>query len=143
MFNAVIVLVSHLVDPQHSNDEIALAKVELALRMIQTMSRNHAFAARAHSFLQRVLDYTAQSTRQRQRNKDEGTAGDVCPLQELELPPEMQGSPAIFPNINAFFGLSDDMTSGIDLYQGRVHVDARDSAFAPWSFNDQWFSTLS
>lgn len=139
VFNAVIVLVSHLVDPQHANDEIALAKVELALRMIQTMSQNHAFAARAHSFLQRVLDYTVQSTAQQQRRRDEGTPGLIFPLQESELAPEMQYFGAAIPNMNAFFGLSDDMTSGIDLYQGRPHVDARDNALSPWSFNDQWF----
>jgi len=132
VFNAVIVLVSHLVDPQHSDDKAALAKVELALHMIQAMSRNHAFAARAHSFLQRVLDYAVQSAALRQRRRDDGA--DAVPLQEFELPPEMHGFPATFPHMNAFFGLSDDMSGGLDLYQS----GARDN---PWSLNEQqWYN---
>jgi hypothetical protein len=137
VFNAVIVLVSHLVDPLHSNDKIALAKVELALHMIQTMSRNHAFAARAHSFLQRVLDYTYQSAAQRQGNRDDTMVGDIFPLPPLELPTEMQDDPTAVPNIQTYFGLPDDITNGLDLYQGRL--DVKDHALAPWSFNDQWF----
>lgn len=138
VFNAVIVLVSHLVDPLHSNDKMALAKVELALHMIQTMSRNHAFAARAHSFLQRVLDYTYQSAAQRQGDRDEAMVGDMLfPLQASELPPEMQDDPTTVPNIQAYFGLPDDITNGLDLYQGRF--DGKQHPLAPWSFNDQWF----
>lgn len=137
LFNAVIVLVSHLVDPLHSNDKLALAKVELALHMIQSMSRNHAFAARAHSFLQRVLDYTYQSAAHRQGNRDEGMSGDVFPFQGLELPPEMQDDTTSVPNIHSYFGLSDDITNGLDLFQGRL--DVKDHALPPWSFNDQWF----
>jgi hypothetical protein len=127
VFNAVIVLVSHLVDPLHSNDKMALAKVELALHMIQTMSRNHAFAARAHSFLQRVLDYTYQSANKRQGNQDEAMVGDMSfPFQASELPPEMQDDPTTIPNMHAYFGIPDDIINS-------------HHPLAPWSFNDQWF----
>lgn len=138
MFNAVIVLVSHLVDPAHSSDKIALAKVELALHMIQTMSRNHAFAARAYSFLQRILDYTYQSAAQRQGSRADAMVGDMFPLQQaVELPPEMQDDPTTVPNMHTYFGFPDDMTNGLDLYQRRF--DVKDNPLAPWSFNDQWF----
>lgn len=136
VFNAVIVLVSHLVDPLHSKDHIALAKVELALQMIQSMSRNHAFAARAHSFLKRVLDYAYQSVAQREGNRNEAMVCEMFPFQAPELLPEMH-DPAALPNVHAYLGLPDGITNGLDLYQGMF--DVRDHPLAPWSFNDQWF----
>ncbi|KAL1878547.1 hypothetical protein VTK73DRAFT_7888 [Phialemonium thermophilum] len=138
LFNAVIVLVSHLADPLHSNDRVALAKVELALHMIQTMSRNHAFAARAHSFLQKVLNYTYQSAAQRQANRDEGMVGNVFSSQTTEMPTEMQYDAALLANVRPFMNLPDDISGSLEYYQGR---DPRDqtAALAPWSFNDQWF----
>jgi hypothetical protein len=137
VFNAVIVLVSHLVDPLHSKDQIALAKVELALQMIQSMSYNHAFAARAHSFLKRVLDYAYQSAAQREGQRDDAMVGDMFALQPSELPPEMQDDPTAVTNVHTYFGLPDEITNGLELYQGMF--DVKDHPLAPWSFNDQWF----
>ncbi|KAB5578038.1 fungal-specific transcription factor domain-containing protein [Coniochaeta sp. 2T2.1] len=137
LFNAVIVLVSHLADPVHSNDRTALAKVELALRMIQSMSRNHAFAARAHSFLQRVLDHTCQPTTQRHGQREEDVLGNILPLPSFDLPAEMQDVLPSAANMHASFGIPEEMANGPDLFQGRF--DAKDFALAPWSFDDQWF----
>nr|UBX54572.1 fungal specific transcription factor domain [Aspergillus sp.] len=55
LFNSAIILVSHIIDPAHSHDEHALAKVGQALRMMRAMASDHSFAQRAYSFLQQLL----------------------------------------------------------------------------------------
>ncbi|KAL4888670.1 fungal-specific transcription factor domain-containing protein [Aspergillus ambiguus] len=66
LFNAVIVLVSHVVDPTYSNDKPALSRVDKALHMIKAMADNHSFAHRAYTFLQRMLDYMHRAMASRQ-----------------------------------------------------------------------------
>jgi hypothetical protein len=56
VFNAILILVSHVVDPAYHNDKSALAQLDTALSMIKSMSRNHIFAQKAYSFLQQLLD---------------------------------------------------------------------------------------
>ncbi len=139
MFNAVIVLVSHIVDPPYSNDKAALAKVELALHMIQTMSSNHAFAERAYSFLHKLLSYMHQSIAPRQDRDEEALLGDILTTQPAgELPADAPDDPNAVPNLHTFFGLTDDLANSLGLYLNRF--DGKDPAEGPWSFNDQWFT---
>jgi hypothetical protein len=55
VFNAILILVSHVVDPAYHNDRAALSSLDAALAMIKAMSSNHTFAQKAYSFLQQLL----------------------------------------------------------------------------------------
>ncbi len=55
MFNAILIIVSHVVDPDYVGDRNALGHLDQAVQMIRQMSANHLCAQRAYSFLQQLL----------------------------------------------------------------------------------------
>jgi hypothetical protein len=61
VFNAILVIVSHLVNPSYRNDKAALAQLDKAMGMINRMSKSHAVAKRAYVFLQQLLSYMDKS----------------------------------------------------------------------------------
>lgn len=68
VFNAILIIVSHIVDPQYVEDRNALMRLDQAVNMIRQMSTNHLCAQRAFSFLQQLLallDKTMPEYRQR------------------------------------------------------------------------------
>jgi hypothetical protein len=140
VFNAVIVLVSHIIDPPNFNDKAALAKVELALEMIRTMASNHSFADRAYSFLQQVLGYMHQSvaTNRQDRGYDP-MAGDVFPVQPAgDFTMQVQHEPNPQLNLSSFLGIADDLAYSLGLPIGTL--EARDMSDGPWSFSDLCFN---
>ncbi|KAH8692606.1 fungal-specific transcription factor domain-containing protein [Talaromyces proteolyticus] len=56
LFNAILIIASHVVHPEYRNDKEALAHLEEGMRMIGQMSANHTTAQRAHIFLRQLLD---------------------------------------------------------------------------------------
>jgi hypothetical protein len=68
VFNAILIIFSHIVDPQYVEDRNALMRLDQAVNMIRQMSANHLCAQRAFSFLQQLLallDKTMPEDRQR------------------------------------------------------------------------------
>lgn len=55
MFNAILVIVSHVIDPSFRDDRVALERLDKAMYMINRMSRSHSCAQRAYLFLQQLL----------------------------------------------------------------------------------------
>ncbi len=55
MFNAILIIVSHVVDPEYVDDRNALTHLDQAVQMIRQMSANHLCAQRAYSFLRQLL----------------------------------------------------------------------------------------
>jgi Fungal specific transcription factor domain len=73
VFNAILILVSHVVDPAYHNDRPCLAQLDTALAMIKAMSSNHTFAQKAYSFLQQLLSCMDKSLPMAARRWSEGT----------------------------------------------------------------------
>ncbi|RFU31729.1 hypothetical protein B7463_g4592, partial [Scytalidium lignicola] len=57
LFNAILVVISHVVDPAYRDDKEALRQLDFAMAMIKRMSTNHDSAQRAYLFLQQLLGY--------------------------------------------------------------------------------------
>jgi hypothetical protein len=55
VFNAILIIFSHIVDPQYVDDRNALMHLDQAVNMIRQMSANHLCAQRAFGFLQQLL----------------------------------------------------------------------------------------
>lgn len=139
MFNAVIVLVSHVVDPAYSNDRAALAKVDTALHMIKTMSNNHAFAQRAYSFLQQVLGYMHQSIAVCLDKEDQVLTGALPPTPPTgTLAADIQDDAEPIPNLHALFGFTQDLTNNLEIHL--ENFGTRGLVQEPWSFSDQLFN---
>ncbi|EED19737.1 conserved hypothetical protein [Talaromyces stipitatus ATCC 10500] len=56
LFNAILIIASHVVVPEFRDDKETLAHLEDGMRMIAQMSANHTTARRAHIFLRQLLD---------------------------------------------------------------------------------------
>ncbi|KAI9750735.1 MAG: hypothetical protein M4579_006336 [Chaenotheca gracillima] len=61
LFNAILILVSEVIDVSYKVDKTTLACLDSALNMIKSMSSDHSFAQRAYSFLQQLLTYVNKS----------------------------------------------------------------------------------
>ncbi|EEA27292.1 hypothetical protein TMatcc_004420 [Talaromyces marneffei ATCC 18224] len=68
LFNAILIIASHVVDPEFRDDKEALAHLEDGMRMIAQMSANHTTARRAHIFLRQLLDLVEKVLPQQSRN---------------------------------------------------------------------------
>jgi salicylate hydroxylase len=55
VLNAILVFVSHVIDPAFRDDRVALERLDKAMYMINQMSRSHSCAQRAYLFLQELL----------------------------------------------------------------------------------------
>jgi hypothetical protein len=56
VFNAILIIASHVVDPDYRDDKQALSNLEQGMCMIRQMSANHACAQRAYVFLRQLVD---------------------------------------------------------------------------------------
>ncbi|KAK4081293.1 transcriptional regulator family: Fungal Specific TF [Trichoderma aggressivum f. europaeum] len=68
VFTSILIIVSHVVDPDFQDDRSALVHLDQAVNMIRQMSVNHLCAQRAYAFLQQllgVLDRTMPEDRRR------------------------------------------------------------------------------
>jgi hypothetical protein len=61
VFNAILIIASHVVDPEFRDDREALTHLEQGMYMIRQMSANHTSAQRAHLFLRQLLDLVENS----------------------------------------------------------------------------------
>jgi hypothetical protein len=61
VFNAILIVVSHVVDPEYRDDKDALAQLDHAMQMIRQMSTNHLCAQRAYTFLHQLLGFMDSS----------------------------------------------------------------------------------
>ncbi|RFU79707.1 hypothetical protein TARUN_2513 [Trichoderma arundinaceum] len=55
LFTSILIIVSHVVDPEFQYDRSALMHLDQAVNMIRQMSVNHLCAQRAYAFLQQLL----------------------------------------------------------------------------------------
>ncbi|KAJ5160602.1 uncharacterized protein N7482_007606 [Penicillium canariense] len=137
LFNAVIVLVSHIVDPQNAHDRTALDKVDEALHMINAMSSNHSFAQWAYSFLQQLLGYLHQSTGAQQPQPMTIPQSSI-PLRQSTGSMASQtavnrGSEEL-QDLHALFGLAQDLTVDLETQFGILDPGISESF---WAFDDE------
>ncbi|KAM0521358.1 hypothetical protein ACHAPE_002838 [Trichoderma viride] len=57
LFTSILIIVSHVVDPEFRDDRSALMHLDQAVTMIRQMSGNHLCAQRAYAFLQQLLGF--------------------------------------------------------------------------------------
>ncbi|KAL7807135.1 fungal-specific transcription factor domain-containing protein [Trichoderma aethiopicum] len=72
LFTSILIIVSHVVDPDFQDDRTALMHLDQAVNMIRQMSVNHLCAQRAYAFLQQLLgllDQTMPEDRRRSLNR--------------------------------------------------------------------------
>lgn len=112
MFNAILIIVSHVVDPEYVDDRSALHHLDQAVHMIRQMSVNHLCAQRAYHFLQqllKLLDQTMPDDRQRpmDRSTSAGAAAETTMRQEQSA-----------GQVGASSEAAEDMmqTEGLDLW---------------------------
>lgn len=119
VFNAVVVLVSHIVDPAYSHDRLALAKVDMALHMVQAMSNNHAFAQRAFTFLQQLLGYMHSALSMPQYEIATNGNSTFTPISPGPAQPFQAGTGLVgnaAPSLHSLFGLTQDLTDNLESY---------------------------
>lgn len=131
-----MILVSHVVDPAYSNDKVVLAKVDIALHMIKTLSNNHAFAQRAYVFLQQLLSYKDKSIRVRTETENSLLPLTTQPIDTIVTGINNDAEP--IPDLYALFGFTQDLADDL----GSHLEDFDDRGISGWTrtFNDQLFS---
>ncbi|KAL6872278.1 FAD/NAD(P)-binding domain-containing protein [Trichoderma longibrachiatum] len=83
LFTSILIIVSHVVDPDFQDDRTALMHLDQAVNMIRQMSVNHLCAQRAYAFLQQLLGLLDQTM-----PEDRRRSLDRCSTP----PPAMTGS---------------------------------------------------
>lgn len=90
VFNAILIIASHVVDPDFRDDKEALAHLEDGMRMIAQMSANHTTARRAHIFLRQLLDLVEKALPQQSRNlartASSSTTSSMAPQTQPSVP---------------------------------------------------------
>ncbi|EEU35502.1 uncharacterized protein NECHADRAFT_88762 [Fusarium vanettenii 77-13-4] len=127
LFNAVVALVSSVIRTAHHQESPALAKVENALDMIKEMSSNHAFAKRALTFLQGLLQCMHQSLH------SSGSCANLPPsLTPMPVPLALPTE--AFPGLHSLFGY----TRGIahDLQTQLESFESGNFAESTWTLDD-------
>ncbi|KAL1863849.1 hypothetical protein VTK73DRAFT_6349 [Phialemonium thermophilum] len=148
LFNAILVIVSHVVDPEFRDDRSALRHLEQAMHMIRQMSANHLCAQRAYTFLQQLLgllDKTLPDDRQRFSSQAERNSTP---------PPFMMGDAALgvggggsgapedmmVPDLWSLWGATQDLT--IDLGSQLEMHSSLGSAMWSWGGQDAGASVV-
>lgn len=96
LFNAILVVVSHVVDPHHRDDKLALRRLDEAMSMINRMSISQACAQRAYLFLQQLLSYMDKSISEHQHQPARTTPA-LHPTQQAQPPQQQQQGPGPGP----------------------------------------------
>lgn len=116
VFNAILIIVSHVVHPEFKNDKTALIHLEEAVRMIRQISANHSCAQRAYAFLQQLLgllDKTLVESRPllTPRPERQSTSCTMADNASEEL-----GDAALWSFWDATQDLTSNLGSQLDLY---------------------------
>lgn len=90
MFNAILIVASHVVDPEFREDKEALAHLEEGMRMIGQMSANHTTARRAHIFLRQLLDLVEKVLPQ--YNRKSARTSSLSATSSSSMAPQTQGT---------------------------------------------------
>jgi salicylate hydroxylase len=121
VFNAILIIVSHVVDPEFQEDQTALAYLEQAMNMIRQMSVNHFCAQRAYTFLQQLLgllDKTLPHDRQRIRTRSD--LNSISPSIRASVVVDNNPSEELNTDLWSFWGATQDLTmdlgSQLDLH---------------------------
>jgi salicylate hydroxylase len=121
VFNAILIIVSHVVDPEFQEDQTALTYLEEAMHMIRQMSVNHFCARRAYTFLQQLLqllDKTLPHDRQRIRTRTERNS--IPPSVRESVMADNSPSEELNTDLWSFWGATQDLTmdlgSQLDLH---------------------------
>jgi salicylate hydroxylase len=139
VFNAILIIVSHVVDPEFQEDQTALTYLEEAMHMIRQMSVNHFCARRAYTFLQQLLellDKTLPHDRQRIRTRTERNS--IPPSVRESVMADNSPSEELNTDLWSFWGATQDLTmdlgSQLDLHS--------DLGPAMWSWDVQHSGSL-
>jgi hypothetical protein len=144
VFNAILVVVSHVVDPIYRDDKFALSHLDHAMSMINRMSISHACAERAYFFLQQLLSYMDKSLFVDRHSQNSTAPPHVSPWSQQSQPPPSSAT-ATLPGQNDdlqptqnhadFFALLD-VTQGLAENLGS-HLESHEAmGSGMWSWMD-------
>ena len=143
MFNAILVVLCHVIDPIYRGDKIALSRLDYGMSMINRMSISHACAQRAYSFLQQLLNYMDKSVFvDRHTQILAGLPHAPSWSQQSQLPPS--STSATLPEQNAEFQPTPyaDFFALLDVTQGLAenlgsHLESHEATGSGmWSWMD-------
>ena len=116
MFNAILIIASHVVDPDYRGDKEALSHLEQAMYMIRQMSANHACAQRAYVFLRHLVDLVDKTLPAHSR-KSTGPAGADSHRSSVSAgdsaPAEMGDDGQASRDFYAFWDNAEDLTTAL------------------------------
>ncbi|OAG34942.1 hypothetical protein AYO21_10893 [Fonsecaea monophora] len=117
LFNAILIVVSHVVDPEYRNDKRALSQLDRAMQMIRQMSTNHQCAQRAYTFLQQLLSFMDRSLLVEGRrgvSSSRPQTGTVSsPLLEGSTNDDGGYDDLVHPDLFAFWDITQDLTTNL------------------------------
>ncbi|KAJ5365692.1 hypothetical protein N7517_008578 [Penicillium concentricum] len=126
LFNAVIALVSYIINPSYTHDPPILEKMEKALHMIKSMSRNHSFAQRAHSFLRQLIEYMHPPQVPQERRSDFHTQTE---------PRAAAGTSDMSVDLSTLFDMAQNLTGHLESQLG--DFDCQGLSEPMWTFNEE------
>ncbi|KAF9887943.1 hypothetical protein FE257_009465 [Aspergillus nanangensis] len=136
LFNAVIVLVSYIINPFYTHDRAALDQMEKALHMIKSMSSNHSFAKWAYSFLQQLIGYMHQSlgTQHGKPQNDRSTEAVPPPPHQTTDLTRLSGESDPFSDLQSLFGFAQDLSDNLETQFGHFYSQSLPESM--WMFNE-------
>ena len=105
--------------------------------MIKSMSKNHSFAKRAHSFLQQLIRYMHQQLGpQERRSGNSILPGCVMNTQAMGTePPEATGASNVSSDFHTLFGFAQELTDNLETQLGEF--DSRGLSESMWTFTEE------
>jgi hypothetical protein len=116
VFNATLILVSHVLDPAYNNTAPCLAQLDTALGMIKSMSSNHDFAHKAYSFLQQLIGCMGKTAPNAMMNVD-GQPSTIVPMNQHGMPGAGNVMGGMGPARN-MSGMGPGMVPDEEIYNG-------------------------
>ncbi|KUL82307.1 hypothetical protein ZTR_09721 [Talaromyces verruculosus] len=123
LFNAILIIASHVVDPDFRDDKEALAHLEDGMRMIAQLSAHHTTARRAHIFLRQLLDLVEKVLPQQSPYiarklslSTTSTTSSMAPQTQASIPTTAEAT------TNGFTSYSQPSTEFIQLWESTVDL---------------------
>jgi len=106
--------------------------------MIKSMSKNHSYAERAHSFLQQLIGYMHQSPDSERRQSGNSVCSQNTQTQATEPQPiTISSSSDGFPDLYTLYGYAQNLTDTLEAQLG--DFDMSHLSESMWTFDESTF----
>lgn len=105
--------------------------------MVKSMSKNHSFAQRAHSFLQQLIEYIHQPPEPQERNTENAVLpGSLFHTRFMETQPrETAETTNVSADLDALFGFAQELTENLETQLG--NFDSQGLSESMWTFSEE------